>query len=236
MFKVDTEAIKQMESDLKEFAIKAYPFATKATLNKAAFEGRERIQAGMRKKFIIRNKFTMNSVRVEKARGNVVKHQESVVGSVAPYMEDQEFGATVTKSGKHGVPIATTTASGEGRGAQPRRRVASSSRRKSKIKLSKARVNAKSKGQEALIRVKIAASEGRRFVFLDLPKHPGIYRVSGGKRKPKIDQVHDMSKQSVRVPRTGIVLTATRAVEKQMPEMFHEALIFQMKRHDLFKD
>lgn len=234
MFKVDTEAIKQMESDLKEFAIKAYPFATKATLNKAAFEGRERIQAGMRKKFIIRNKFTLNSIRVEKARGSIVKNHEAVVGSVAPYMDDQEFGATKTKRGKHGVAIPTTVASGEGRGTRPRRRVARGANKKRNIRLTKARVKAKSRNQEIRASVLHAAATKKRFVFLRMSKHPGIYKVTGGKKRPKIDLVHDMSKKSVRIPRTGIVLAATRAVERSMPEMYHKALVFQMKRHDLF--
>lgn len=236
MFKIDTEELKQLKSDLKEFAIKAYPFATKSMLNRTAFEGRELIQADMRRRFIARNKFTVNSVRVETAKGLNVNHQESVVGSIAPYMEDQEFGGTRVKRGKHGVAIPTTVASGEGRGAQPRRRVATSRSRKRNITLSKIRVKAKSKGQEAHARVKHAAETGERFVFLDLPKHPGIYKVTGGKKKPKIDLIHDMSRKSVSIPRTGIILTATRAVEKKMPEFYREAIIFQLKRRGLFKD
>ena len=235
MFKVDMEEIKQMESDLETFTKRAYPIASKTMLNNTAFEARERIQAGIRKKFIIRNKFTVGSVRVEKARGNRVKDHEAVVGSVAPYMEDQEFGGTKVKRGKHGVSIPTTSASGEGRGTRPRRRVATSRSKKRNITLSKIRVKAKSKGAEAHARVMHAAENKQRFVFLDLSKHPGIYKVTGGKKNPKIDLVHDMSRKSVQIPRTGIILTATRAVEKTMPEKYRKALIFQMKRHDLFK-
>ena len=37
MFTMNDEDIKQLESDLKTFAIRAYPFATKNTVNRAAF-------------------------------------------------------------------------------------------------------------------------------------------------------------------------------------------------------
>ena len=235
MFKVDIEKIKQMESDLETFTKRAYPIASKTMLNNTAFEVRERIQAAIRKKFIIRNKFTMNSIRVEKAKGNRVKGHESVVGSTAPYMEDQEFGATVVKRGKHGVPIPTTVASGEGRGARPRRRVARGPNKMTKIRLAKIRIEAKNRAHRGRLMIQHAAEKKKRFVFLDFPKHPGIYKVTGGKKNPKINLIHDMSRKSIRVPRTGMFLTATRAVEKRMPEMYVEALTFQMKFHDLFK-
>ncbi len=236
MIKVDTEELKQLESDLQEFAEKAFPFATRNTVNTAAFEARERIQAGMRKKMVMRNTFTIKSVQVEKARTLRVKDQEAVVGSTAPYMEDQEFGATKAKRGKHGVAIPTSVASGEGRGTQPRRRVARRANKKASIRLSKIRVKAKSKGQEANIRVKHAAATGKKFVFLDLPKHPGIYKVSGGKRRPKIDLVHDMSRKSIRIPRTPTFAPATFAVQKRMPSIYLDSIIFQLKRQGLFKD
>lgn len=235
MFTMNDEDIKQLESDLKTFAIRAYPFATKNTVNRAAFTTRERIQAGMRKKMTLRNKFTERSIQVDQAKTLRVSQQEATTGSIASYMPDQEFGGTKTKRGSEGVPIATTSSSGEGRGVQPRRKLSKRSNKLSRIKLSKNRVKRASKKQEAFLRVKQAAASGRKFIFLDLQKHPGIYRVKGGKRKPKIDLVHDMSRKSVRIPRTQTFLPATRATQKLIPRFYKESLIFQLKRHGLFK-
>lgn len=235
MITVDDKDLKQLESDLKTFAIRAYPFATKATLNRSAFDAQKRVRALIRNKMITRNKFTMKSIQVEQAKTLRVSDQEAVVGSIASYMEDQEFGGTKTKGGKVGVAIATTSASGEGRGVQPRRRLPRRPNKKSAIKLSKNRFRVKSKKQEIFLRVRQAAKTGRKFIFLDLQKHPGIYRVAGGKRKPKINLVHDMSRKSVRIPARPTFAPATRSTEKQMPRFYKEAVTFQLKRHNLFK-
>ena len=236
MITVDTDRLKQFESDLKTFAERAYPFATKFTVNSAAFEARARVQAGMRKNMILRNKFTLNSVRVETTRTLKVSRQEAVMGTVAPYMEDQEFGATKTKGGKVGVSIPTTTASGEGRGAQPRRRVARGANKQSKIRLRHSQVKATTKKQAIFIKIKLAAESGIKYTFLDFEHHPGIYKITGGKKRPKINLIHDMSKKSVRIPRLPIFAPATIATQKRIPSIYEQALIFQLKRRGLFKD
>ena len=234
-FKINTDDIKQLESDLKTFKERAYPFATKATVNKAAFSTRERVQARIDRKLITRNKFTRGSIRVEQAKTLRVSAQEAVVGSVAPYMDEQEFGGTKTKAGKVGVPIATTTASGEGRNAQPRRRLARGPNRQKRIKLSKVRIKA-SRQQSAPIKIHEAAASGQKYIFLSTGRHPGIYKVTGGKRRPKLNLIWDMSKASVSIPRNPIFAPSTRETEKQLPEFYRAALIFQLRRHGLFKD
>lgn len=236
MIKFDIEQIKQFESDLKTFAERAYPFATKETVNTSAFKARERIHAGMRKNLTLRNKFTVNSVQVVPTRTLNVRAQEATVGSIASYMEDQEFGATKTKTGKVGVSIPTTTASGEGRGARPRRRVVRGANRLSKIRLKHSGIKGMTKGQKIITKIKQTAESGNRYTYLDFDRHPGIYKITGGKKKSKIHLIHDMSKKSIRIPRTPIFAPATIATQKQMPLIYERALIFQLKRQGLFKD
>ena len=236
MIDVDIDDLKQFESDLQKFKARAYPFATKETVNSAAFQARDRAQAGMKRGLILRNKFTVNSVKVEPTRTLRVSAQEAVMGTIAPYMEDQEFGATKIKGGKVGVSIPTTTASGEGRGVQPRRRVARGPNKLSKIRLKHTRSGAANRKQENLVKIKEAAVSSSKYVFLDLQKHPGIYKVTGGKRRPKINLIHDMSKGSVRIPRNPIFAPATIATQKKIPSIYFNAVVFQLKRHGLFKD
>lgn len=245
MITVDTEELKQLESDLQTFAERAFPFAARATLNVAAFEARERIQAGMRKKMTMRNTFTMKSVQVDKARTLRVKDQEAVVGTIAPYMDEQEFGGVKTKKGKHGVPLPTTAATGEGRGARPRKRLPRASNKFAKIRLNKtSKRGFKSRKQEIFVKVLMAARSGHKVVFLDNKGTKALYRIKGRGRLDKngritgikMDMIYELGHTSVRIPRTNIFLTATRAVEKSMPGIYRDALIFQLKRQGLFED
>ena len=235
MLTVDDDRIKQFESDLKTFAARAYPFATKNTLNQAAFSAREGYVANARSQMVLRNKFTESSMQVEPVRGLNVGRQQAIVGSTARYMEDQEFGGVRHKSGKIGVPIPTTVASGEGEGVQPRRRMVPRSRRLGNIALRNKGMKAPSTKQKNFIKVKETAKSGRRFVFLDHAKHPGIYRVTGGTKNTEVELMWDMSKKSINIPRNPMLFTAFEDAERVMPFLYEQALIFQLKRQGLFR-
>lgn len=235
MVRIDTEEIKQFESDLKTFASRAYPFATKNTLNRSAFDAQKNYRENARSDMVLRNKFTERSIRVEQTRKLNVRRQAAIVGSEADYMEDQEFGTTISKAGKVGVPIPTSVASGEGEGAQPRRRAVPRSRRMGNISLRNNSVKGKTKKQINFLKVKQTAKSGRKFVFLDTGRHPGIYRITGGVRRPKVKLMWDMSKESVVVPRNPMLAPAVVATERKMPEFYRDSLIFQLKRQRLFR-
>ena len=70
---------------------------------------------------------------------------------------------------------------------------------------------------------------------MDLQRHPGIYRVTGGKRNPKIKLIHDMSKKSVSIPRNPWLAPAVRTVEERVPQFYKDALAFQLKRQGIFR-
>ena len=237
MLKINDEEIKQFESDLKTFASRAYPFATKFTVNTAAKETMVEARENVGRQMITRNKFTKQSILFNPTRTLNVSRQAATVGSIASYMEDQEFGGIKSKGGKQGVPIATTSASGEGEGVQPRRRLVrqKSPNNLANIRLSRKKPKARSRKQENFLRIKNAVKTGRKFIFLDLQKHPGIYKVTGGKRNPDIKLMHDMSKKSVNIPRNPWLAPAVRTVEERVPQIYKEALIFQLKRNNLFK-
>lgn len=73
---------------LENVAKRAIPFATRATLNRAAFETRKLAQENVREQMVTRNKFSEQSIRVVQERRELnIRRQEAVVGSIADYME-----------------------------------------------------------------------------------------------------------------------------------------------------
>ena len=56
MFGVDTKDVKKLERDLKTFASQAYPFATRQTINDAAFQTQRIARADVRSDMVNRNR------------------------------------------------------------------------------------------------------------------------------------------------------------------------------------
>jgi len=231
---IDDKDIKKFERDLKQFANRAYPFATKSTVNTAAFTAQKMARRDVSIKMIERNKFTGQSIQVDQARTLDVKRQAATVGSIADYMEDQEFGATKRKSGAEGIAIPTTYSSGEAMGANIRRRLPRAANKLQRIQLRRKGKKGKTRKQRNLIAIRDAATSTRKYVFLDLGKRKGIFKVIGGRRKPKIRMVHDLTEQIVTIPRNPWLKPVVDTVALQIPGMYKKALAFQLKRNGLF--
>lgn len=229
MFEIDARDVKKYEQDLKDFAGRALPFASRAMLTRSAFDARARTQENIREKMTTRNKWTVSSIRVEKARGLNIKRQEAITGSIAAYMETQEFGGMESGGGKY-QPIATSYSAGQGRSTK-RTKLPRKPNRMQAIQLRKrtgAGLSRKAANQAA---IQQAAQGGNKFVFLDLGRRQGIFKVTGGKRRPKVQMVWDMSRRSVRIPATPTLGPAARATQERMPQFYAEALVQQLKRH-----
>lgn len=234
MIKVDLTDVKRMEHDLKTFARKAYPFATKQTINSGAFAAQKTARQNIGIKFIERNKFTRQSIRVNQAKGLNVSRQAATVGSTADYMERQEFGGAKRKKGKHGVPLATSYSSGEGN-AKPRRRLPRGPNKLQRLQLLRAKRRGANQKQKNLIAVKEAAKSSRKFVFLKMGDTKGIYKVIGGKRKPKVRKVHDLSNPVVSNAPNPWLKPAVDKTIPLMPGFYAAALRFQIKRNKIFR-
>jgi hypothetical protein len=237
MLGIDDREIREFEKDLKTFADKAYPFATRNTINRAAFTTQKTARENVREEMVLRNRFTVQSIQVSPERFQLnVDRQVATVGSTAPYMEDQEFGDTKTKTGKEGVAIATSYSAGQ-QGQQPRTRLPRKPNQLQNIRLSKRRKGgrAANKMQANLMAVKQAAESGNRYVFLDLRRGAGIFKVTGGKRKPRIRMIYDLSRKSVVIPKNPWLAPAVATVEPQIPGFYRDSLIFQLKRNKLFR-
>jgi len=228
MFDIDDKDIKRLESDLKVFAERSFPFATKQTVNSSAFAARKIWQDNIREKMITRNRFTVQSIRVEQTKTLNVRRQAATVGSTADYMEDQEFGGIKTNP-----TIATSYSAGQGESTQPRTRMPRKANKMSNVRLSKRRKLGMTRKQRNFLTVREAATSGRKYLFLDLGKRKGIFKLTGGKRRPKIKMIHNTGIQSVTIPRTPTMKPAVEAVP--VPEIYKKALLFQVKRQGLFK-
>jgi len=240
MFSIDDKETKRLEKELGVLRDRAFPFATKETLNRTAFVAQKMYRRNIQRKLTTRNKYTEQSIRVEMAKGLSIRNQMSVVGSIADYMEDQEFSGIKSKTGKHGVAITTSFASGEGRGAQPRKRLAKKKNKMRNIRLTKTRSRAKNKKQAIVLKIKQAINTGNRTIFHDFGNGSrGILRVVGGRKGhtkgARLEMIQDMSKRTVTIPKTPLLKPAYEKATLMMPRIYRDSLRFQIKRYNILK-
>lgn len=244
MIRADMTDVRALRRDLEAFSRKAWPYANRSALNGMAFAGRREYRDQMQQRLTLRNRWTINSVQVQTARGTDPRRQMAVTGSVAPYMADTEFGTTHRPQGRTGVPLATSRAAGQPRGV-PRTRVPSRRNRLSNIKLGGKAVTPKTPAQRLVLLARQAVETGRRQIYHDGRHGPrrGIYQVRGGSlqrprgwpRGAKLDMLWDLSRDSVRQPATPLLGPAAQSVERRGPDLYVEAIRYQIERQRLFR-
>lgn len=244
MFKVDLIEVEELEKELKTFARRAYPFATKATLNSAAFKARKLWKRDINVKMIERNTFTGRSILVEQSRTLNVDRQSSRVGSIAPYMKVQEFGGIKRTHGSEGVPIPTGFSAGQDN-QQPRTKLPRRANKIGNIRLRKNKRKSRNRQQALLFKMQDAVTSGKRFIFHDFGggKKKGIFRVIGGARNfkrgmPKgvrLRMVVDLTESTVTIPRNPTLKPAVDRTLMLIPDMYRKALVFQVRRFNLFR-
>ena len=240
MFSIDDKEVKRFENELKGFAHRALPFATKETLNQAAFITMQKAKKDVKSNMINRNAFTVKSIQFDKAKTLNIKRQASIVGSIADYMETQEFGGTKSK------PTLSTSFSAGQKRQEPRTKLSTKNNKMRNILLSKKRKKrvAKNELQDLVFKAQDAVTTGKRFIYLGgTIKREGIYKVVGGSKKfkrgwpsgAKLHAVHIFQRGSVIIPRRQWLEPNFNAVIPQLPEFYKKALIKQLKRHNLFR-
>ncbi len=247
MLEISAEQIRRLEQDLLNFRERAYPFATRFTLTNTAFRAREFAQRNIEDQMVLRRPFAQRSVQVERARTLNVEQQEARVGSTADFMETQEFGGRETGR-RHGHPVPTPYSAGQGRRARPRTRVPRRRHRVGSITLGGKRVRPKTPGQRLVLLARSAIESGQRHVFWQqqhgFGPRTGIYYIAGGSlrrsrgwpRGAKMQLVHDMSHGSITIPRNPWLDPAVVDAQRMMPQIYRDALVFQLDRHGIFVD
>lgn len=236
MFQIESDKIRELERQLQTFARRAVPFATRQTINDSAFAAQKIARADIPRKMITRNKFTVRSVLVNRAKTLVVARQEAGVGSTLGYMEKQEFGGTESSTGKHGLRIATSYSSGEGKNAQPRLKLPTRRNKIRNIRLKRTRAPGADRAQRVQATIRGAAKTGRKYIYLNLERSKGIFRVEGSRQYPKIKMVHSLTHRSVTIPATPWLRPAFDEASRMLPAFYADALRFQLRRRGLFKD
>jgi hypothetical protein len=218
--------------DLNRFASRGVPYMVRDTLTGCAFALQRAWRADVRGAFVLRNKYTEKSIRVDKATGTKVASMEAVTGTIAPFMRDQEEGNTVRGRGKHKA-IPTGLAAGQGQGAARTRTVRTGLRLQAINIPSRPMPNIKGKRRQNAIAMAIAIRKGERFVMLNRIKVKGraIFEVRGGKRSGRARMLWDMSKGSVKVPREPTLERSIHASARAFEKVQYQATLNQLKRN-----
>ena len=236
MIKIDKLQIQKLEKELDKFTKRALPFATRNTLNKVGFTAQKIARENVKGSLINRNTFTVQSIRVNQTKSLDISEQQVSVGSTADYMEVQEFGGTKSKKGKKGIPIPTSYSAGLPQNTIPRTKLTTRSNKIENIRLTKRRNNNQSRKQRNFVAIQEAAENKRRFVYLDLGQRQGIFKVIGGKKKPKIKMIYDLSNQSLRIPRKPWLFPSIDQTIPFITEIHIKSLQFQVNREKLFRN
>lgn len=230
IFLEDTK-IKDLITQLGLINDKAFPYAARYYLNTVAFTARKHWQDEIKKTFINRNRFTVRSIRVTQTRSLNVRSMESITGSIADYMDDQEYGGVKRSKGGSHVNIPTATAAGQAEGTRPRTRPVRKPNRLANIRLKNGQITARNRRQRNLIAVKQARETGQKFVYMETDNSKGIFKVT----RSRIKMVHDLSRKTVKIKREPTLYRSLQHTNKEIPSIAISALEQQIDRHTKFK-
>jgi hypothetical protein len=116
------------------------------------------------------------------------------------------------------------------------------------IQIKKFMARGKTRKQRMVLTAQHAVNTNNRYVFLELGTNQsvtrkGIFKVTGGKKhvkwgwpgKAKLKMVHDLSHQSIRIPKHPWMVPAALKASKMSPQFYRRALIFQLKQQRTFR-
>lgn len=212
---------------------KALPEATRYTLNEMAVQTWKSAKMDLKKTFTIRNTWTARSLGFQKVGStNDIDRMESYAGSREDYMREQEEGISRSATGKHGEPIPTTHASGDGQARQRKKRIM----RKfylGRLKVAqglydRAKREAGSDKQVLPLLVRMAKKQRKKVIFWKSDKRKqGLFQIDGD----RLPMIYDLTEKRI-VSRPRRWLTA--ATEETIPKMrniYGKALFFNLRKY-----
>lgn len=235
---VEFRGIDELIDDLRKARKRAIPHGVRNALNTAAFQGRKDWQGVIRRTFTIRNQFTERSIRVVQAKGTNLDRMEAFLGSVAPYMGDQEGGATV-RGRRRVKAIPGPVAAGQSPGGK-RTKLVRAGAKLSAINIR--RIRAKGPKQRNAIAIAMAARKRQKFVKLTRPGGgQGLFSFKGGRRtwhkshgwrvkSLQLRLLWDVSRKSVRVPPSHTLERTLRMLEPRLPHIYTASIVEQLRR------
>lgn len=231
---IELRGLDRMQRDLETMAKRAVPYAARETLNRLAFAGRKIWQEEMASSLTLRNQFTQRRVLVERASGSRMQEMQAVLGHTEDYVARLEEGKG-ERARRSGLPIATEAAAGQAKGSLPsgRKRPVRKSliiRTLGKLKRQPKSLPRKARNARA---VREAIKNGTRLAYLELERRKGIYKIMGGRKRPQIRKLYDLTRRATPRPRLP---TLQRTLDKTLPQgpaIAHAALLNQLQRHHI---
>lgn len=216
-------------TELQHFAKKSVPYALRDTLNDLAFTANRQWKTEMDEQFVLRNNYVVNSRRVVKAKGKRLDAMESRVGSVFDGMFIQEFGGVQHAGEKHGHRVPTSAAAGQ-YGASPRTKRVRPGARINRLNFTNPKASRfSSAAQRIAVALRLAAARGEKYTFIENDNTAGIYRIKGGKRKPRLVMLQRLMEGSVFVPPHPTLAPATWKAAKQVDKIALKHIMRQLK-------
>lgn len=227
MIYADVSQPRSFARALGKKAPMAFRYATAHFLTSLAFESKKQWATDIPGAMTVRNKGTVKRIGVNKARPVAVSQQAAAVGHMAAYMATQEIGDKRAKRGKHGIPIPAAAAGTRG----PARKKLLGKNYRSRIDLGK-RAPGKGRQQIAIAFAMTRKSGGSREFYLELaPNRRGIYRISSGGKRGRMNKIWDLSKSNVVIPENPTMVPAVeKTVHIQADKIWQGSIRFQLKR------
>jgi hypothetical protein len=229
IFTLDQQQVRKFRDALAVMRAKAVPFAVRDSLNTMAFEARKVWQEQLRTKMTLRNHWTLGSIRIEKATGIAVETMQSRIGSGLDYLAFQESGGVEHGKGRYGKAIPTSTAAGQGK-KSPRTKQVQKKNWRAAIHLASKRISYGNRSYRNQVAI-AEALKGSGFVFLDLGRRKGIFRLSGTKAGSlRIRMIWDMSRKSVTSKPRPTLEPTVKLIELRATEIQRAAIQKQFDR------
>lgn len=228
---IEIRGLDEMQRELEQLAKRSIPYAARETLNGLAFAGRRIWQQQMASSLTLRNKFTERRALVERATGSRMAEMEATLGHTEDYMRRLESGIG-ERARRGGLAIPTEAAAGQAKGSLPagRKRAVRPSliiRALGKLKRQSRSLPRKVRNAKA---VREAIRNGSRLAYLELDRRRGIYKVMGGKRRPQIRKLYDLTRRSVPLPRIPTLARTLELTLQQGPTLALAAIQKQLDR------
>lgn len=228
---IEFRGLDELQRELEQLAKRSVPYAARETLNGLAFAGRKIWQEQMASSLTLRNAFTQRRALVERATGSRMGDMQATLGHTEDYMRRLEYGIG-ERARRGGLAIPTETAAGQAKGSLPagRKRAVRPSlviRVLGKLKRQSRSMPRKARNARA---VREAIKNGTRLAYLELDRRRGIYKIMGGRKRPQIRKLYDLSRRAVPLPRVPTLQRTLDLALLQGPDLALAAIQRQLDR------
>jgi hypothetical protein len=220
----DTKAMGLYAQDLKKLSTVAIGFAVAQAMTDVARQAEREWKQELSERFTLRNRWTQGSIRSIGAKPVPGGTTHSTVGSMAPYLRTQEDGGTLhgKNGGAKSIPVDWA------RVGKSHAKLVAKPNQARNIDLLPGR--AKSSRRRNASAITQATRKGRKYVFLEKGNKRGIFKLTGGKKNPKLNLVQTLSHDSVRIKRASTMEPAAMTAVKFAPQAYRSAFSYQLYR------